>query len=438
MAATPGDMLPEIARTRALRPPFDPEPEMTVGQDTTRREAAYALAVSGVAIGLVLWLTGTYPVKQSIALHWNGVAGSTALLAGVGYWMLFGLLGALRARYMEGGSVLTFHMPFVVAGTILGGPVVGGWMGILSQFERREFESVRWYGLLGNHGIIAIAAIAAGAAGDAVAPLAVALGADPGVAEFTSSIAVATIFAIVNFVLVLPVVSIRGNSGLLEAARSYDAAFRATVVAEGILAWLMASMYLSAGWWAPIACVAVVLAVWDAHDRSRRLIHDPMTGLLNGTGFQPRLRAALASQRSGRHVHGLLMLDLDGFGALNKDVGEHAADQVLVAVARRLQAAVRTTDVVARPHRAGDEFSILLLDLPDAATASTLAWRIHDRVRAPILLRGMDETVSVGVSIGVLILGDEAGTSEEAVRITDRRMQYAKRHDLGVLASTPA
>ena len=132
---------------------------------------AYALTVAAAAIALVWWTTTSYPLHPAIAMRWEGINGSAAILVGVGYWTLFGLIGALRARELESGAVLTFHMPFVVAGTILGGPVVGGWMGLLSQFERREFEAVPWYGMLGNHAIIALAAIAAGAAGDGVALL---------------------------------------------------------------------------------------------------------------------------------------------------------------------------------------------------------------------------------------------------------------------------
>jgi len=147
---------------------------------------AYALAVAAAAIALVWWTTTSYPLHPAIAMHWDGVDKSAAILVGVGYWTLFGLLGALRSRELESGAVLTFHMPFVVAGTILGGPVVGGWMGLLSQFERREFTAVPWYGMLGNHAIIAISAIAAGTAGDGVTILATSAGIERGAVQFAS------------------------------------------------------------------------------------------------------------------------------------------------------------------------------------------------------------------------------------------------------------
>jgi diguanylate cyclase (GGDEF)-like protein len=328
-------------------------------------------------------------------------------------------------------------MPFVVAGTILGGPVVGGWMGLLSQFERREFTAVPWYGMLGNHAIIAISAIAAGAAGDGVTILSTSAGVEPGAVQFASALTVAAVFTVVNVAMVLPVAAMRREVPVFAVLRSYDRIFSATIVAEGILAWLMALVYVGVGWWAPIACVILVLVIWDRDDWWERGHRDHMTGLLNNLGFRPRLETAVRDARRAGRRHVLLMLDLDGFGNLNKTHSEAVGDEVIIAVAGRLHASVRETDVVGRQHRAGDEFSVLLLNVPDESTGVALAARIRARICQPIVSRTTDKVVSVGVSIGIVFLGRDVSSPEEAVDRADRRMQYAKRHELGILAEDP-
>jgi len=398
---------------------------------------AYALAVAAAAIALVWWTTTSYPLHPAIAMHWDGVDKSAAILVGVGYWTLFGLLGALRSRELESGAVLTFHMPFVVAGTILGGPVVGGWMGLLSQFERREFTAVPWYGMLGNHAIIAISAIAAGTAGDGVTILATSAGIERGAVQFASALAVAAVFTVINVAMVLPIAAMRREVSVFDVLRSYDRIFSATVVAEGILAWLMALVYVGVDWWAPIACVILVLVIWDRDDWWERGHRDHMTGLLNHLGFRPRLETAVLDARKNGRLHALLMLDLDGFGILNRELGTDVGDEAIVAVAGRLHASVRETDVVGRQHNAGDEFSVLLLNVPDEATGVTLAARIRERICQPVVSRTTDKVFSVGVSIGIIFLGPGVSSAGEAVKRADRRMQFAKKHQIGIQAEDP-
>jgi diguanylate cyclase (GGDEF)-like protein len=407
---------------------------VTASQKSVREQTWYALILGAGALLLVLATTLTYEVHEQIALDLPGIDPAVAIFVGIAYWTLFGLLGAFRARHLEAGTVLTFHMPFVVAGTILGGPVVGGWMGLLSQFERREFVDVSWYGLLGNHAIIAIAAVAAGTVGDLSRAAATFIGAEDGVVQFVGAVSIAGVFVLVNYLLVVPVVAIRRGGTLREALRSHDGAFRATVLAEGILAWLMALVYLSVGWWAPIVCVALVLVVWQAHDGAREVMHDAMTGLLNDLGLERHLSRAIAEAGSGLRTHALLVMDLDDFGTFNKQHGMEAGDEVIRAVAGRLRSSTRDTDYVARSHKAGDEFLVLLRDMPDERKAIELAWRIHNQVAGALQLRFKNAVVTVSGSFGLLVLDRSAPRSEEAIREADRRMQHAKRNRTGLWA----
>ena len=86
-------------------------------------------------------------------------------------WLVFGLLGSLRVLRAQGGSTMTFHLPFVGAAMILGGPTAGAWVAFLSSIERRELESQPWYGILANHSVLTIAAVMGGLTTQVVAGL---------------------------------------------------------------------------------------------------------------------------------------------------------------------------------------------------------------------------------------------------------------------------
>ncbi|MCV5887802.1 GGDEF domain-containing protein, partial [Escherichia coli] len=88
---------------------------------------------------------------------------------------------------------------------------------------------------------------------------------------------------------------------------------------------------------------------------------DPLTGIPNRALFSDRLaRAASRADRLDNRRLGVLMLDLDGFKAVNDSLGHDAGDVLLVSVTRRVMGCVRPSDTVAR--LGGDEFAILLED----------------------------------------------------------------------------
>ncbi|MBX6342838.1 MAG: GGDEF domain-containing protein, partial [Thermomicrobiaceae bacterium] len=125
--------------------------------------------------------------------------------------------------------------------------------------------------------------------------------------------------------------------------------------------------------------------------------HDPLTGLPNRALFLERLQQALdrPSRREGSVA--ILFLDLDRFKVVNDSLGHEAGDQLLTAVATRLQLCVRPSDIVAR--LGGDEFALLLENLPSAEVATGVAARIVEQLQVPISLDGRE--VVVGTSIGV-------------------------------------
>ena len=148
----------------------------------------------------------------------------------------------------------------------------------------------------------------------------------------------------------------------------------------------------------------------------RQADHDPLTGLPN----RERL-ASYAGELDGRPL-AVLLLDLDGFKAVNDTLGHAAGDELLRVVAGRLTAELRAGDLAGRIG--GDEFVVLLADA-DRATADGLAARLRTEIRRPLELLG--RPVSVGVSIGVAGRPAGDGTGLEALSaIADAAMYEQK------------
>ncbi len=392
-----------------------------------RALAIFALIEAAAALAILAILLLTTTIRPSIALILPGVQMSTATMLGAVFWIAFGLFGSLRAGRRPGGSVLTFSTPFIVAGTVLGGPLVGVLMGLISEFEPREI-GLPWYGVVTNHSNVIIAAAAAGLIGltvrDAMAPLID----SGGTLELATVVVTSLVFTVLNAALVVPVLAFRTGASIGDASRSYHVALRRTAVAETILAWLMATTYVLIGWWAPVACIALVIVIWRFQAQQDALIRDPRTGLLNDLGFLPIAEGALRAAKTGRRSNVLLFFDLDNFSAVNNSHGQEAGDEVIAAVARRVQTAVRATDVVARRNRAGDEFLVLYDGVASEELALQLARRLHDRVVQPISLRGTGVTVRVGASMGICLLGqDPVARLDEALEIAEHRAHLAKQ-----------
>jgi diguanylate cyclase (GGDEF)-like protein len=154
----------------------------------------------------------------------------------------------------------------------------------------------------------------------------------------------------------------------------------------------------------------------------RRATTDALTGLQNRATFEGWLRRELDAARAAPRPLTLLLVDVDHFKRVNDEHGHLAGDAVLGEVARRIQAAVRGEDRVARVG--GEEFAVLLpgADLTAAAEAGE---RIRSQVRATPVQLG-DRSVAVTVSAGVSSLApgdDELSFISRA----DLRLYEAKR-----------
>jgi diguanylate cyclase (GGDEF)-like protein/PAS domain S-box-containing protein len=158
-----------------------------------------------------------------------------------------------------------------------------------------------------------------------------------------------------------------------------------------------------------------------AHQATR----DSLTGLANRTHLFRRLREALQeAARAGRGV-AVLFVDLDGFKAVNDTHGHAAGDSVLVQVAGRLRASLRSGDVICR--NGGDEFVAVLSDL-DPLDAARVAQRAADDVdetlRRPFVVDGGSATL--GGSVGIAVFPDHGTNADELLALADADMYRTK------------
>jgi len=151
--------------------------------------------------------------------------------------------------------------------------------------------------------------------------------------------------------------------------------------------------------------------------------HDELTGLPNRALFMNRLEHAIErTKRREDYLFAVLFLDLDRFKLVNDSLGHMVGDQLLLAIASRIKACLRSLDTVAR--LGGDEFTILLEDIKDVSDAKRLANRIQEELILPFNLGGHE--VFTTVSIGIALSAPGYNLPEQLLRDADTAMYRAK------------
>jgi diguanylate cyclase (GGDEF)-like protein len=149
--------------------------------------------------------------------------------------------------------------------------------------------------------------------------------------------------------------------------------------------------------------------------------HDPLTGVLNRSGFDDVLHELSAGDETSEKT-AVLILDLDGFKAINDARGHSAGDNVLKAVAAVLTGCVRQSDKVAR--LGGDEFGIVLRHVVNEDNAER---RAEEILSAIARVGSSHDDLRLGASIGICMLPNpELRTNEEIIEAADRLMYKAK------------
>ncbi|MCC6526275.1 MAG: EAL domain-containing protein, partial [Polyangiaceae bacterium] len=150
--------------------------------------------------------------------------------------------------------------------------------------------------------------------------------------------------------------------------------------------------------------------------------HDPLTQLANRALFHDRLAHALArlSLRPERKL-AVMIVDLDNFKTINDSLGHGEGDRLLVEVASRLRARVRSGDTVAR--LGGDEFGVLLEDIEDSELVHATARAVVEAFKAPFHLDGHEAVVSVSVGVAHAAARE---TADDVLRNADLTLYVAK------------
>ena len=154
-----------------------------------------------------------------------------------------------------------------------------------------------------------------------------------------------------------------------------------------------------------------------------QVMHDALTGLPNRGYLRERLERVLALlRREPDRRCALLYLDIDRFKVINDSLGHLFGDVFLKEVARRMASAVREPDIVAR--LSGDEFAILLEDVPVPGAAIKVAQRVLENLGAPLQIAGKD--LEPSASIGIAIADANYQQADEVLRDADIALYRAK------------
>ena len=159
---------------------------------------------------------------------------------------------------------------------------------------------------------------------------------------------------------------------------------------------------------------------------------DEVTGLYNRRFFSLRLEEELSRYRRFNHPVSVVLLDLDGFKAVNDEFGHTVGDDTLRDVAQILMKHSRGINVVSR--YGGDEFAVLLVE-----TSKAGARLYADRIREVVAKYPFSHSKVITASFGVASLpDDEAGTAEDLFRSADEALYTAKRAGKNQVAATPS
>jgi diguanylate cyclase (GGDEF)-like protein/PAS domain S-box-containing protein len=152
-------------------------------------------------------------------------------------------------------------------------------------------------------------------------------------------------------------------------------------------------------------------------------LHDLLTGLPNRVLFMDRLEHALSLANRNPRLNAVLFVDLDDFKVVNDSLGHEAGDDLLALVAERLRTSLRSEDTVAR--FGGDEFGILLEDVPAASYVTDIAERIVESMHETFIVKGHELTITC--SIGIVLAASSQEPAKELMRKADIAMYKAKR-----------
>jgi len=177
--------------------------------------------------------------------------------------------------------------------------------------------------------------------------------------------------------------------------------------------------------------VTIYTDVTEQHQAAaaiERLAHrDTLTGLANRHTLEARLDQLVSDARRHKRRIAVMFLDMDNFKSINDTLGHGIGDQFLCEVARRLSAAVRENDIVARIG--GDEFVVVLAELVDSGDASAVAHKIMDALSQSVILG--NRVLRASVSMGICFYPEDGHDRSSLMQSADIAMYQAKNSGKG-------
>ena len=152
--------------------------------------------------------------------------------------------------------------------------------------------------------------------------------------------------------------------------------------------------------------------------------YDTLTQLPNRLLFNDRLSHAISMAKRENRQFALLYFDLDRFKPVNDRYGHDAGDQLLQMVATRVSYLLRESDTIARIG--GDEFVVLLPAIVSREDAVEVANRIIVALTSPYTLDGIEEKISIGVSIGIALYPKDGADRDALIKSADAAMYKSK------------
>jgi diguanylate cyclase (GGDEF)-like protein len=151
--------------------------------------------------------------------------------------------------------------------------------------------------------------------------------------------------------------------------------------------------------------------------------YDALTDLPNRASFQLRLQNALARAEQSNSRISLLIINLDQFKTINDTLGHGIGDSLLKQIARRLQEHLRKADLLAR--FGGDEFAIMIEDLPTVQAAAEVAEQLRQALERPFDCEHNELFVSG--SIGIACFPEDGNDAATLLKNADAAMHQAKQ-----------
>jgi len=174
--------------------------------------------------------------------------------------------------------------------------------------------------------------------------------------------------------------------------------------------------------------VAIFSDITEQKENAARIehlaYHDALTGLPNRYALNAHLAQSIADARRNGSQLAVMFIDLDRFKTINDSLGHDVGDQLLIAVAKRIRAALREADTVAR--LGGDEFVVVVSGIAGPEDAARVAEKIVAEVGEPLVLAG--HALHVSPSIGIGMFPTDGAGIDTLMKNADAAMYHAKQH----------